>query len=670
MATGNKRVSQLVELTSEEIQPNDLFLIIDATARESKKIKASELDIWLHGSGSVVVTAETASYILGTNVAGAVALANYAYSASTALLANSASWSPFSISSSYALTASYALVASGSGGSSASSSYLIYVGSPNGTASYAIQSLTSFFSNTASYLSYFGGNNGTASYAISAGNVNRAKYSDTASYFLSGPGASVATASYAFVAEVANSGTSDSSSYLIYSPNNGTASYAMSAKTFANIITDKGIFLADTQSYIKSQLDGVDVLWSTFGNARTPIEAVGTVIVPFTSSAPTNGTLYLAALDINTGLETIFDSTPIYFNISPTVGTYGNYNSGSVKQMFSLMGQSNLYGTYMVYVSASNNLQLDSARTVRFNIASETDTFDVYSTNVPIQFSSYPTSSLFTFTSNIGGPFVGSAYEIATSASVGNQIYTIDGINNGTVTMNYLWTLTHLTASNFSNNFSLVTLSGIPNSLTYLSCSYCNLSSFYTFESSSLSILSCDNNVLMELPNFPVSMSQINCTNNLLTSINLPVTLSYLNCSYNNITTLPDPTPYGLTTLLANYNQLSTLPINLTDTIVSMSMNNNPLGNFSMIPTSSLYLSFNNCIIDTLPSLPGGIQYLSMQSCSLYGSSIDDITDTLVLNAVLSGTIDVRGNGTLGFTSTANMLVLSCSYGWTTLYDL
>jgi len=390
--TGNKRVSQLVELTSNEIQPNDLFLIIDATARESKKIKASELEIYLQGSGSFVMNADTASYIIGNRVDGAVSLALMAYSSSTSLyslLSNQ------SISSSRCITASYAL---NGGNSGTSASYLIYLGNPNGTSSYSMRTLLSDVASTSNFLSYFGGNNGTASYAISTKNVVNA---DTASYLNYSIGASVATASYAYVAQTAYSGFSNSSSYLIYSPNNGTASYAMTAKTFANIITNRGVYLADTQSTVLAQIDSVDVYWSTNGMARTPIEVVGTIVIPFTSSIVTDGDIYLSVINRNTGVETILDSTSIYFNLSPTTEII----SGSIKQPFTLLGQSNLYGSYFLFVSSSNNLQIEPSRMVRFNISSETDNFNIRS-DVPIKFDVVPeNTAIFTFTSIDGGPF-------------------------------------------------------------------------------------------------------------------------------------------------------------------------------------------------------------------------------------------------------------------------
>jgi hypothetical protein len=660
---GNKRVSQLVELTSDEIQPNDLFLIIDATARESKNIKVSELEIYLQGSGSIVTNAISSSYVPGSGVDGPVLLAN---SSSTSLYAVVAG---FAKSASYATTASFALNGGNNSSSgSASASYLVYTGSPNGTASYSMRTLFSDVASTANFLSYFGGNNGTASYAMTTQTILRTKNADTASYFLNGPGSSVATASYAFVAEVANSGNSTSSSFLVYSTNNGTASYAMSAQKFANVITDQGIFLANTQSNIEAQLDGVDILWSTTGVARTPIQAAGTIKIPFTSSAVTSGTVYLSAIDRNTGFETILDSTPITFNLSPSMGTYGNNDSGSIRQTFNLMGQASLYGSYLIFVSASNNLQIESTRTVRFNIASETDTFSVYAA-MPITFSVYPSQSLFTYSSVDGPLFTDISSQIAATESLGRAVYTLNGINNGSVTINFLWKLGHLTASNFSNNISLMTLSGIPNSLQYLSCSYCNLSSFYDFESSSLNVFDCNNNIVTKLPNFPYSMSYIDCSSNNLTSLNLPVSLSYLNCSINNITSLLDPMPAGMTTLLANTNLIPTLPLSIPQTITTMSLNNNPLTNIGNLPTQSLYLSFNYCPLTSLPTLPQGVTQLYVQSCSLFQSSVDNITTQLADYSVISGTLDLRGNGTLSVTSVSNIAVLNAN-GWTTFYDV
>ena len=84
----NKRVSELNELLNTQVAANDLMLITDVSAVESKKIRMSQLQTYsLNG---------TASYVLS---------ASYALSSSHVV---SASYAPNGISASYALSASYA----------------------------------------------------------------------------------------------------------------------------------------------------------------------------------------------------------------------------------------------------------------------------------------------------------------------------------------------------------------------------------------------------------------------------------------------------------------------------------------------------------------------------------------------------------------------------------
>jgi hypothetical protein len=417
----------------------------------------------------------------------------------------------------------------------------------------------------------------------------------------------------------------------------------------------------------------VDVLWSTGLGANTPIEAVGTMIVPFTASYPSSGTIYLATIDRNTGFQTMLDSTPITTSISSIMGSYGNYGSGTIEMPFSLMGQSSYYGSYVVFVSSSNNIVLEPSRSVRFKIASNSDIVNIYP-NVPLVFSAYSSPpALFTFTSNIGGPFTDYAPGLIASMSAGSQSYTLNAVAQSSLSsINYFWTLTNVTASNFSNS-PLSRLSGVPNLLTYLSCSNCFLSSFYSFQSSSLSILSCDHNFLTSLPAFPVSMSYINCSNNYLSSLsNLPVTLSYLNCSSNQLTSISG-LPSGSTTFLADNNQIQSLPYYFPNTIITMSMNNNtPLLSLltTPLPTQLGYLSLNNCSnIIGLTTIPSGTLYLSLQNCSLGSYALDNITSNLVSNGMSNGTIDIRGNGIPDILTSNNLSILQ-TRGWNIFYDL
>ncbi len=668
----NKRVSQLTQMTAAEVQPNDLLLIIDTTAHESKNITILDFETYILGIGSVVTLAYTASYIEGSNVYGYV---NLAYNANTSSYSNYSNTSSYS---NYSNTSSYSSLANGLSPSVVvpTASYLNYtIGRSNGTSSYAINSLSSSISNVTNYLAYNGVNNGTASYALSSNVVN----AQTASYINSSI-ASVASASYANIAGYSLGGQSDTTNYLNFSPNNGTASYAISAGTVENFIAPQGIFLSITQSTNSAQIDDIDIYWSTTNPATTLIEAIGTVDIPFTSSTTLNGSSSLGLIDRNTGYKTILDCTPILLNISQPVG--GGNVSGSVSIPFTLAGQASLYGSYLVYVTSSNNnIRLDS-RKVRFRIDTESDTFSEYS-NVPFVFSATPSYTQFSFTSTDGGPFTDIASNIAYSASLGKNIYTIQSLGGTLGSLNYFWTLPGTISASFSNNYDFSYMSGVPNTLQYLICNNAPaMFSLYSMTSSSLLYFDCDSDSLSSLPTLPYSMSYINCSNNNITNLSsLPVTLSYLNCSTNSLVSLPSSLPYGLTTFLVGGNPaLSSLPSPLTNTISTMSIDyDTSISSISYLPLSLSYFSAIQCPISSLPSVPSHLLYLSLLSCSFNISTfnMDFVTNGLVSNAVSypsvrNGTIDIRGYGNIQLydpTTYNNITTLVNSYGWTAYYD-
>ena len=673
MSTGNQRISQLTELTANEVQFDDLFVIVDVTAKESKKIQASELSLWLNNSGSLyavhALNADTASFILASNVYGFVPTSSNALSASNTLFAQLANLASASISASYSKTASFAL---NSAGNLKTASFLLYSGVPNGTASWALTANTANSAPTASFLVYFaGGNNGTASFAMTASNVRHAIIADTASYVAGGP---TATASYATVAQeayLADSATvATSASFLIFNPAfpaNGTASYALAAGTLVGTsIVGQGIFLATTQSTFVSQLDDIDIYWSTGNPAVTTIEAMGNINVPFTSSNPTNATISLVIQDRNTGFQTLLDYSPIMLNITSN-GTSNTNSSGSVKLPFSLMGQASLYGSYMVFVSASYTTSLSSIRPVRFNIASQTDTFASYP-NSPFTFSVTPSTTTLTYT--VGGNlFTGTAANVV-AAGV-NNVRTVDGISQGISSIDYLWTLNNVTESNFSFNPLLTHIGGVPSSMLSFNCSNCALTNLYTFVSSSLSYLYCSNNLLTALPGFPLSMSYLDCSSNQINQLNLPLTLSYLDCSNNPFNTLPSGLPSGSAVLITDNNNLQYFP-SLPDTLITMSANNNAsltIPPFSL-PQDLTYLSMNGTPIGSLPTLPTGILYLSVNNSGLLSFVMDSIASQLVTNGLNNGYVDLTGNGTPSPSAQANLTTLhNGPRNWTTLYD-
>ena len=243
MSTGNKKVSQLIELDASDLQLDDLFLIQDVSVKESKKMEVGTMVLYLQNSGSLstnalhAINSDSASYILGSNVDG---LVNSAFNASTS------SWANKTISSSYADTASVALttITCVTNATTAdSSSYLIYSVN-NGSASYAVNAGVTDAAQTAYYLYYNGQPNGTASWAVNAVNTSNNLISDTASYLLYIPGYSNGTSSYATSSEYAVT-----ASYAVTTSYSNTTSYAITAsyitntsiKAFAQITWSTGV---------------------------------------------------------------------------------------------------------------------------------------------------------------------------------------------------------------------------------------------------------------------------------------------------------------------------------------------------------------------------------------------------------------------------------------------
>ena len=185
MSSNNEKVSDLIELDAPEIQPNDVFLVTDMSQLESKKLPVGQLLTYIESSGSFSAyyssQAGTASYVLASNVAGIIPLAT---NSSQSI---SSSWSAFSNTSSYSMTAiSSSWASSASVATVNTASYLLYSGTPNGTASYAVSSSAANIANIAQNAGFLiynaGSNNGTAAYAISSSISNSSSYSITSSY--------------------------------------------------------------------------------------------------------------------------------------------------------------------------------------------------------------------------------------------------------------------------------------------------------------------------------------------------------------------------------------------------------------------------------------------------------------------------------------------------------
>ena len=318
----NKRVTELSPITPADIADNDLFLISDVSALESKKATVLTLTEYFQSAitssatSSNAVLAKTASYLLYQGIPNGTAsyartssfsvfadATSYAETAIQAVDATSASYaktSSLAVTASYALTSSVQLIVSSAFSDQAkSASYLIYTGIPNGTASYSILANLSNTSKTSSFLQYTGVPNGTSSNALNA------SFARSSSYLLYS-GYPNGSASYALISNISR--TASTSSFLQYNSftSNGTASnaytasYAITSSHAIRAITSSHALLAGAVENVYKMYgpfamtvsgNGYNTasvsfsITSSTGGRRTYFEFDGEASIPLTSSA-------------------------------------------------------------------------------------------------------------------------------------------------------------------------------------------------------------------------------------------------------------------------------------------------------------------------------------------------------------------------------------------------
>ena len=138
--------------------------------------------------------------------------------------------------------------------------------------------------------------------------------------------------------------------------------------------------------------------------------------------------------------------------------------------------------------------------------------------------------------------------------------------------------------------------------ISELNCSNNQLTSITSFPPNVI-VINCSNNQLTSLPSFPLGVKphfKINCSNNKLTSLpTLPFGISELNCSNNQLTSLPDFPCYSN----RDFNHL-----------VTINCSNNKLTSLPNLPYELRHLNCSNNQLYSLPTLEGGC--LSSLDCS------------------------------------------------------
>ncbi|GEP52050.1 hypothetical protein FNO01nite_27220 [Flavobacterium noncentrifugens] len=279
-----------------------------------------------------------------------------------------------------------------------------------------------------------------------------------------------------------------------------------------------------------------------------------------------------------------------------------------------------------------------------------------------------------------------------------SNLQILFNLSNGVSTLD-LTALTHLTSFSSYNMYYLTSLnlSNLPN-LTTVNCIgmpiltsvnlsnstninklillYCALTSLNVNGLVNLTALSCSGNQLTNLNGLPVSLTALDCSNNLLTSLNfngLP-NLTDLNCSENLLTSLS-----GLATiskLNCQNNKLTALNVNEMSNISELSCGGNELTTLNVNALTSLTkldCSANKLTILSISGLPN----LVSLNCSIN----NDLTTVTLANLPALEDFQVLGNinnsgdtisslTSLSLSGLPNLQKLNCSNGKLTSLNL
>lgn len=123
----------------------------------------------------------------------------------------------------------------------------------------------------------------------------------------------------------------------------------------------------------------------------------------------------------------------------------------------------------------------------------------------------------------------------------------------------------------------------LPSSLTILYMEECELKKLPSLPNS-LQVLNCGLNNLESLPSLPNSLIQLDCYINKLTSLPpLPSSLERLDCHFNQLTSLP-PLPDSLKKLDVMQNKITALPFELPSQLIVLNVGQNLLTTLPPLP--------------------------------------------------------------------------------------
>lgn len=333
----NKRILDLVAITSGELSLSDLLLLEDISpVPQTKKLSLLELQLYclnngnltgsFYGTSSWSINSLSSSYSPYQDSASYATTSSYSFTSITSSHAIDALSASYAKSSSYAITASYALTSSvqliyssAFADYSKTASYLSYTpGIPNGICFESITSSYSLVSQTSRFLTYTPGiSNGTSSNALTSSRAITASH-------LQYNGSNNGTASHAMVAEIATTATT------VTSINNDY------------IYREFGMFQCDLLNSDTTASIGAFQVDSNANNPSMIIEAWGDVKILGTASLDSSS-LSLNIINVDLPINVELDKTTIFNYV--TSSNSSDTTSSLILPVY-LKGKTTLMGHY------------------------------------------------------------------------------------------------------------------------------------------------------------------------------------------------------------------------------------------------------------------------------------------------------------------------------------
>ena len=187
----------------------------------------------------------------------------------------------------------------------------------------------------------------------------------------------------------------------------------------------------------------------------------------------------------------------------------------------------------------------------------------------------------------------------------------------------YFTSLTYLDC----NDNNLKSLPTLPNTLTYLDCSYNYYLTTIPVLPTALQTLWCQFDSLTTLPALPTKLKSLYCYNNFLTSVPvLPKYLKTFYCYNNSLTALP-ALDSSLTELYCYSNVISSFPP-LNDLLTDLDCHSNAITTFPYLGKKLINLFCSHNALTSLPTIPNTLNNFDCSYNSL--TSLPTLPNVLI----------------------------------------